>query len=76
MLAGITALAVIASVTAVYAFLQRNTARHQARIATARQLAATALNLSGGDDLEAASLLALQATTWPRLPRRWARCTR
>ncbi|MGW4434962.1 toll/interleukin-1 receptor domain-containing protein, partial [Streptomyces sp. NPDC004596] len=59
MLAGITALAVIASVTAVYAFLQRNTARHQARIATARQLAATALNLSG-DDLEAASLLALQ----------------
>lgn len=59
MLAGITALAVIASVTAVYAFLQRNTARYQARIATARQLAATALNLSG-DDLEAASLLALQ----------------
>lgn len=59
MLAGITALAVIASVTAAYAVLQRNTARHQARIATARQLAATALNLSG-DDLEAASLLALQ----------------
>ncbi|MEU3290548.1 toll/interleukin-1 receptor domain-containing protein [Streptomyces longwoodensis] len=59
MLAGITALAVIASATAVYAFLQRNIAQHQARIATARQLAATAANLSG-DDLEAASLLALQ----------------
>ncbi|WP_247612960.1 toll/interleukin-1 receptor domain-containing protein [Streptomyces galbus] len=67
MLAGMTALAVIASVTAVYAFLQRNTARHQARIATARQLAATALNLSG-DDLEAASLLALQGYHVARTP--------
>ncbi|WP_185832670.1 toll/interleukin-1 receptor domain-containing protein [Streptomyces sp. WAC 04229] len=60
MLAGMTALAVLASATAVFAFIQRNTAQEQARIATARQLAATALNLSG-DDLELASLLAVQA---------------
>ncbi|MGC0410293.1 WD40 repeat protein [Streptomyces sp. SAI-195] len=60
MLAGMTALAVLATAAAVFAFAQRNTAQQQARIATARQLAATALNLSG-DDLETASLLALQA---------------
>ncbi|WP_405735578.1 TIR domain-containing protein [Streptomyces sp. NBC_00028] len=60
MLAGMTALAVLASVAAVFAFVQRDTARDQARLATARQLAATALNL-GEDDLEVASLLAVQA---------------
>ncbi|GAA2589339.1 MULTISPECIES: toll/interleukin-1 receptor domain-containing protein [Streptomyces] len=60
MLAGMTALAVLATATAVFAFVQRNTAQEQARIATARQLAATALNLSD-DDLELASLLAVQA---------------
>ncbi|WP_037859378.1 toll/interleukin-1 receptor domain-containing protein [Streptomyces sp. NRRL S-340] len=60
MLAVTTTLAVLASATAVYAFVQRNTARDQARLATARQLAATAVNLSG-DDLDLASLLALQA---------------
>lgn len=42
------------------AFVQRNTAQGQARLATARELAATALSLSD-DDLEVASLLALQA---------------
>ncbi|MFE0927047.1 toll/interleukin-1 receptor domain-containing protein [Streptomyces mutabilis] len=60
MLAGITALAVLATSAAVFAFVQRDTAREQARIATARQLAATALNLRD-DDLDVASLLALQA---------------
>ncbi|MFJ4526334.1 toll/interleukin-1 receptor domain-containing protein [Streptomyces sp. NPDC088810] len=60
MLAVTTTLAVLASAAAVYAFVQRNTARDQARLATARQLAATAVSLSG-DDLDLASLLALQA---------------
>ncbi|MFE4665266.1 hypothetical protein ACFRI7_14625 [Streptomyces sp. NPDC056716] len=60
MTAGVTALAVLAAVAAVFAFVQRDTARDQARLATARQLAAQALNLSG-DNLEVASLLALQA---------------
>ncbi len=67
MLAGITALAILASVTAVFAFIQRNTAQHQARIATARQLAATALSL-GGNDLEVASLIALQAYKVEKTP--------
>ncbi|MFE5994177.1 toll/interleukin-1 receptor domain-containing protein [Streptomyces sp. NPDC056453] len=60
MLAITTTLAILASAAAVYAFVQRNTARDQTRLATARQLAATAVNLSG-DDLDLASLLALQA---------------
>ncbi|MER8070739.1 TIR domain-containing protein [Streptomyces sp. NPDC094034] len=47
-------------VATVSALMQRNTARDQARLATARELAATALNLSD-DNLEVASLLALQA---------------
>lgn len=44
----------------VIAFAQRDTAQDQARLATARELAATALSLRD-DDLEVASLLALQA---------------
>ncbi|MBQ0984693.1 TIR domain-containing protein [Streptomyces sp. F63] len=44
----------------VIALVQRNTAQAQARLATARELAATAMNLRD-DDLEVASLLALQA---------------
>ncbi|MFF9329642.1 toll/interleukin-1 receptor domain-containing protein [Streptomyces sp. NPDC014776] len=60
MLAGMTALALLATTTAVFAFVQRDAAREQARIATARQLAATALNLAD-NDFEVASLLAVQA---------------
>src|SRR5690606_33608311 len=60
MLAITTALAILATSAAVVAFFQYRAALEQARIATARQLAATALNL-GDDDLEVASLLALQA---------------
>jgi WD40 repeat protein len=56
----VSVLAVLAVLAAGVAFVQRNTAQEQARIATARQLAATALNLSG-TDLDVASLLALQA---------------
>ncbi|MFJ2202861.1 PQQ-binding-like beta-propeller repeat protein [Streptomyces violaceusniger] len=67
MVAAITALALLASAVAVYAIVQRNTAQEQARIATARQLAATALNLSS-DDLEVASLLALQAYQVKKTP--------
>ncbi|MEU9351630.1 TIR domain-containing protein [Streptomyces griseoloalbus] len=67
MLAGMTALAVLATSAAVFAFVQRDAAQEQARLATARQLAATALNLSG-DDLEVASLLALQAYQLQRTP--------
>ncbi|PBC81233.1 WD40 repeat [Streptomyces sp. 2224.1] len=67
MLAAMTALAVLSTTAAVYAFVQRQTAQEQARIATARQLAATALNLSG-DDLEVASLLALQAYQVQKTP--------
>lgn len=47
-------------VTTGGALVQRNIAQDQARLATARELAATALNLSD-DNLEVASLLALQA---------------
>ncbi|MFJ5264415.1 toll/interleukin-1 receptor domain-containing protein [Streptomyces sp. NPDC088387] len=67
MLASVTALAVLATTAAVFAFVQRDTAREQARIATARELAATALNLAG-DDLETASLLALQAYELEKAP--------
>ncbi|MFI8303841.1 toll/interleukin-1 receptor domain-containing protein [Streptomyces sp. NPDC085927] len=67
MLAGMTALAVLATSAAVFAFVQRDAAREQARLATARQLAATALSLSG-DDLEVASLLALQSYQLQRTP--------
>ncbi|GAA0486268.1 hypothetical protein GCM10009544_54610 [Streptomyces stramineus] len=56
----VTALAVTAGITSVVAFQQRDRARDQNRLATSRQLAATALNLSESD-LRLASLLAIEA---------------
>ncbi|WP_461032737.1 toll/interleukin-1 receptor domain-containing protein [Streptomyces mayteni] len=57
---GLTLLTAAALTAASIAVVQWNSAQDRARLATARQLAATALNLSA-DDLEVASLLAIQA---------------
>ncbi|WP_435603745.1 toll/interleukin-1 receptor domain-containing protein [Streptomyces sp. bgisy130] len=59
-LAVITALAVAAGLGWVNAVQQRDEAQRQARLATSRQLAATALNLKDGN-LRLASLLAIEA---------------
>ncbi|BCK70552.1 hypothetical protein Srufu_045050 [Streptomyces libani subsp. rufus] len=59
-LAVITALAVTAGLGWVNAVQQRDEAQRQARLATSRQLAATALNLKDGN-LRLASLLAIEA---------------
>ncbi|MFD8542966.1 TIR domain-containing protein [Streptomyces sp. NPDC059649] len=66
-LAVITTLAVLAGVASVVAVLQRNEARSQARLATSRQLAATALNLKDGN-LRLASLLGIEAYRMQRSP--------
>ncbi|MFE7542189.1 TIR domain-containing protein [Streptomyces platensis] len=59
-LAVITALAVTAGLGWVNAVQQRDEAQRQARLATSRQLAATALNLKDGN-LRLAALLAIEA---------------
>ncbi|MGW8972328.1 toll/interleukin-1 receptor domain-containing protein [Streptomyces platensis] len=59
-LAVITALAVAAGLGWVNAVQQRDEAQRQARLATSRQLAATALNLKDGN-LRLAALLAIEA---------------
>ena len=62
---GVTALAtllVVSMVATVFAFVQRNAAEEQARIATARQLAATAQSLLA-TDISTARLLAVQGYT-------------
>ncbi|UZJ32752.1 toll/interleukin-1 receptor domain-containing protein [Streptomyces endophytica] len=66
-LAVITVLAVLAGVASVVAVLQRNEARSQARLATSRQLAATALNLKDGN-LRLASLLGIEAYRMQQSP--------
>ncbi|GAB7029202.1 TIR domain-containing protein [Streptomyces sp. NPDC021749] len=66
-LAVITTLAVLAGVASVVAVLQRNEARSQARLATSRQLAATALNLKDGN-LRLASLLGVEAYRMQQSP--------
>lgn len=66
-LAVITTLAVLAGVASVVAVLQRNEARSQARLATSRQLAATALNVKDGN-LRLASLLGVEAYRMQQSP--------
>ncbi|MFI6766587.1 toll/interleukin-1 receptor domain-containing protein [Streptomyces sp. NPDC050355] len=66
-LAVITTLAVLAGAASVVAVLQRDEARRQARLATSRQLAATALNLKDGN-LRLASLLGIEAYRMQKSP--------
>ncbi|MFH8899125.1 toll/interleukin-1 receptor domain-containing protein [Streptomyces coeruleorubidus] len=66
-IAVLTALAVAAAMASVVALRQRDAARAQTRLATARQLAATAQSLSA-DNLGLASLLAVEAYRRQRTP--------
>ncbi|WP_406218460.1 toll/interleukin-1 receptor domain-containing protein [Streptomyces decoyicus] len=66
-LAVITGLAVVAGLGWVNAVQQRDEAQRQARLATSRQLAATALNLKDGN-LQLASLLAIEAYRMQQSP--------
>ncbi|MGX1757739.1 toll/interleukin-1 receptor domain-containing protein [Streptomyces lydicus] len=66
-LAVITALAVAAGLGWIDATQQRDEAQRQARLATSRQLAATALNLKDGN-LRLASLLAIEAYRMQQSP--------
>ncbi|MEJ8648739.1 TIR domain-containing protein [Streptomyces sp. MS1.AVA.3] len=66
-LAVITGLAVTAGLGWVNAVQQRDEAQRQARLATSRQLAATALNLKDGN-LRLASLLAIEAYRMQQSP--------
>ncbi len=66
-LAVITTLAVLAGTASVVAVLQRDEARRQARLATSRQLAATALNLKDSN-LRLASLLGIEAYRMQKSP--------